>query len=151
MSYRAGPCDSGTMGSGNRPPPKLESRTVPVGWPARWSEWSVVPKLGFEAGTRPSLDVRWTGTPERSAAVASSVEPQDCASDIRGDKAGWLPKVGPELVGESACDGGVGRVLGERTLGGRGGVDVWLTPGSSLGVMLEVDLRDWWWRFKRAR
>lgn len=74
-------------------------------------------------------------------------------SDTGGESAGWLPNGCPELGGEFACDGGVGRLLGDRTDAGCGGVDIWAAPAlcSSLGAMLEVDLRDWWCRFMMAR
>lgn len=36
-------------------------------------------------------------------------------SDTGGERAGWLPNACPELVGEVAWDGGVGRLLGDRT------------------------------------
>lgn len=75
----------------------------------------------------------------------------DTESDTGGERAVWLPNGCPELDGEFACDGG--RLLGDRTDAGCGGVDIWGAPAfcSSLGAMLELDFRDWWCRFMMAR
>lgn len=62
-----------------------------------------------------------------------------------------LPKPGLGLVGDVACEGGVGRDLGEVTA-----CRPWMdgateaAPGSSLGAMLEADLREWWCLFRMA-
>lgn len=54
-----------------------------------------------------------------------------------------LAKLGFGFVGDAACEGGVGRDVGEATLCigciGCGSDDA---PGSSLGAMLEADLRE---------
>lgn len=61
----------------------------------------------------------------------------------------WLLKVGVLVAGDAACEGGVGRVLGDAA-------EVWVgggrevMPGSILGAMLEPDRREWC-LFKIAR
>lgn len=87
------------------------------------------------------------------AAAGGAEAWSDMESDTGGERARWLPKGWPELDGEFACDGGVGRLLGDRTDAGCGGVDIWVAPTfvSSLGPTLEVDFRDWWCRFMMAR
>lgn len=50
---------------------------------------------------------------------------------------------GVGLVGEAACEGGVGRVFGEATDGCTlAWPDTEVTPGSSFGAMLDADLRE---------
>lgn len=67
--------------------------------------------------------------------------------DIFSEAAG--EKAEPVLVGEFECEEGVGRLFLGDAWGALGGGRV--TPGSLLGAMLELDRRDWWWRFMRAR
>lgn len=45
-------------------------------------------------------------------------------SDTGGERAGGPPNGWPEPGGEFACDGGVGRLLGDKTETGCGGVDI---------------------------
>jgi hypothetical protein len=74
--------------------------------------------------------------------VFMGIEDRGGASDAAGETAAW-PKAGLPL-GELAWEGGVGLFLGDGKLlccwigGGRA-----FMPGSSLGAMLELDLRPW--------
>ena len=69
---------------------------------------------------------------------------EEC-SDAAGEATFVLPKVEPGLVGEAACEGGVGRPRGDAADGVTVCIEWGIAdiPGSSFGAMLEADLRLW--------
>ena len=97
------------------------------------------------------IAVRWAGGAFIAAWPEDKADRSEAADTwSEPEPAGEAPKADVVAVGEAECEGGVGLVLGDVAEAGPWAAAKDEMPGSTLGAMLELDLRAWC-RLRMAR